>query len=1312
MPQVIPYIAYYAATYFGASAVVAGAVAIGASLAVNAYQSRQQRRKARDAYNASLQDRLVMQSSTSGVLSRCYGRVRNVDGILFKGSHGSNKEKYTMVVALAGHECDAIEDVYLGDERLPLGPPDVNGWQSPTTGGYVKGSLNSEVQLGTVGGGSHTFTTSNDPAAGSIAVTLTQGSGDSESTTQLSYTQGGTGGRDITFDGGLLGGAARVLYQHVGAAPKVRVRKFLGAPGQDLSPYLTPDFPGLVTSADKFQGICCLLIEFTFDTDVFPNGLVPVSAVIRGAKVYDPRTSLTQWTQNPSLIANDWALYDHGGGAAAAEINTNSVISAANGCDVTHAFTLPSGPQVLPMFSCNIVCKLDANPWETLGSIVESMAGKYGWSGGLLTVRAGVYNAPVARTIDESWLRGAEPSAGEEGSAITSEQASLRVTTGPSRQDIINVMRPTISDAAQDYIATPVPEVRAGAWVTADGDEYAREVELLGVTDTAHAQHVCGVLMREQRNGLTITLPCNLRAYELELFDVVPVTLPRLGFVSKMFEVVGWRKSVGGITLTLKETAASIYDPDTSFSETDLTPNTALPSPFNVPVPSSITLASGTAQLLKQADGTITSRIEVNWAATTSEAVAQGVVQVVYGDVTTPMDEWRSVEVPGGSTRAFLTDVQDGAYYVIKLRARNAMGVNSLWSVQQLVYVEGKTQVPSNVAGLAATIVQGGVQITRTTPPDVDYEQTVYRLGTSWASYTVEFRAGKASPYLIPWLALGSYTLWAKHEDTTGNESATAVSTAFVVDAAAQIQWTSVNGRPKQYRVVARGSSDTSSPVLAGFYNGESGALLHGGTRSYSVVVINRSTGVEVSFNTYDVYGTGGAPAAMASALDALSSDKMVVVYSYDEPQTNRLSAALLAAMKRCGASSAVYGSPQLKFRSAYILVGIPGCGEGGGFEAYNGDVDNSTNAWCDVSFLLTAQGQLVISGTAATPRTLADYSYTGDLDATRNKVWRQTSDPGGAAANGDFWFDTDDGNKQYLRAGGVWVSVRDDGISAALAAAASAQSTADGKIDSYYQTSAPAGGSEGDLWFDTDDGNKCYIRTGGSWVVAADTRIASAISSAATAQATADGKITTFYATSAPTATAVGDLWYDTDDAYARLYRWNGSSWLVVSTNGAVFGVNISGQAATSDIAANAATVAVQQVTTGSTSVGSSGGDVTESVNTYAFTNSSAEARVVQWEALIDGLSSWNVTFPTIQESWSDWSTSGGASGTDSLVWRWQSQTGDPADVGLTNGAALNFISLPAGQTLTVVIKNHLQHTHHAAISYTSRIRVTEIRR
>jgi hypothetical protein len=195
------------------------------------------------------------------------------------------------------------------------------------------------------------------------------------------------------------------------------------------------------------------------------------------------------------------------------------------------------------------------------------------------------------------------------------------------------------------------------------------------------------------------------------------------------------------------------------------------------------------------------------------------------------------------------------------------------------------------------------------------------------------------------------------------------------------------------YRVITIGGSFSGSlPAAVGFYaNGTLNSSVSGAIgRSYNVIVLNRSTGAVVSTTQYDVYGSGQAnglkASDMAAALNALGADKVVVVVSYDEPHDNRLDSGLNTAMYRCGASRAVYGSSNFQYRSAYVLIGIPGCGEGNGAEAYQGAISADPNAWVDVSFSLL-NGSLIGVTANYTPRSLVDYGYTGDLNATSDLV-------------------------------------------------------------------------------------------------------------------------------------------------------------------------------------------------------------------------------------------------------------------------------------------------------------------------------------
>lgn len=141
---------------------------------------------------------------------------------------------------------------------------------------------------------------------------------------------------------------------------------------------------------------------------------------------------------------------------------------------------------------------------------------------------------------------------------------------------------------------------------------------------------------------------------------------------------------------------------------------------------------------------------------------------------------------------------------------------------------------------------------------------------------------------------------------------------------------------------------------------------------------------------------------------------------------------------------------------------------------------------------------------------------------------------------------------------GSEWITIQDTGLETALNAAGDAQATADGKIETYFQAEPPTSTSSnpldhGDLWFDSDDNNKCYRynkdKSTPGWEEVKDKRIEAAYK-------LAEKKVTTYYGTSIPAdATPVaGDLWIDTTkDANNKvakvLKRYSGSNWIVVDS-------------------------------------------------------------------------------------------------------------------------------------------------------------------
>lgn len=121
-------------------------------------------------------------------------------------------------------------------------------------------------------------------------------------------------------------------------------------------------------------------------------------------------------------------------------------------------------------------------------------------------------------------------------------------------------------------------------------------------------------------------------------------------------------------------------------------------------------------------------------------------------------------------------------------------------------------------------------------------------------------------------------------------------------------------------------------------------------------------------------------------------------------------------------------------------------------------------------------------------------------------------------------------------------------------ATSAVAESGGGGGTTTYLQPEPPAAPAQGDTWVDSDAGNRTYLRVGAAWQEITDARVVAAITAAADAQAAADGKVRTFAQADVPTAMAagdVGDLWYDTDDGN-RLYRWDAATWQPVEVGSA----------------------------------------------------------------------------------------------------------------------------------------------------------------
>lgn len=159
---------------------------------------------------------------------------------------------------------------------------------------------------------------------------------------------------------------------------------------------------------------------------------------------------------------------------------------------------------------------------------------------------------------------------------------------------------------------------------------------------------------------------------------------------------------------------------------------------------------------------------------------------------------------------------------------------------------------------------------------------------------------------------------------------------------------------------------------------------------------------------------------------------------------------------------------------------------------------------------------------------------------------------------------------------------------SAATEAAGDAYDLADTKNTVYRQNDEPTGGTykTNDIWIDTNDGNKLYVWNGTAWVSAQDASIATAQSGANAAQATANGKNTVYYSTSAPGSTpnTAGDIWFQYAGGIivAQFSGAGGTSWTSTTIGNAVI-ANLDAGKITTGLLNVAGTVKIATATSGS---------------------------------------------------------------------------------------------------------------------------------
>jgi hypothetical protein len=636
--------------------------------------------------------REISLSETDAPQSIVYGEAR-VGGVIVFAHVTNNNLRLHYIVALAGHEIESIEQVYVNDNRI--------AWISTP-----------------------------EPRT----IQRWAGAGIKPDGTEINYL-------NRVFVGGNV-----------------------GTDSQTVQPDAFGQIPTFWTAEHRMRGTAHAYVQLVWNAAVFGDGGGPtISFEIKGKRVFDPRTGTTAYSANAALCIRDFLLdTKHGLGTvlSSTALDEESWILAANICD--ESVNLKGGGTE-PRYQLGIHVDSEAPRIDVLEEMLGACMGRLFWSQGKLKIVVGAWREPVVELTPSDF------------------RSELSYSEFTDSADIFNSVRGKFVSKAEGFKVIDFPSLSSATHIAEDGGRVLwAEVDFPTVISSAHAQRLAALGLKAARYQRQLAVALGFKGYELEIGDVVLLTVPFLNLNQVAFEVddIEMRIEREGeiiFDVVLLETNEAVFfwDPDSEENTLATPPNLDLPDPTVVGPPSNLTLESGTAHLYLKADGTVMSRIFVQWDPPDDSFVLDGgSIELQFrrqGAAT-----WQNEGLlEGESTNHYLFDVEDGIIYQVRIRSVNALGVKGAWIGPVAQVVVGKTEPPSDVSSLSFVVDESGIRFNWTEIPDLDRWEYELRRGASWDSSTLIARLS-ANEYFWNFQTAGTYNVMIKAIDSSGNYSVNA----------------------------------------------------------------------------------------------------------------------------------------------------------------------------------------------------------------------------------------------------------------------------------------------------------------------------------------------------------------------------------------------------------------------------------------------------------------------------------------------------------------------------------------------------------
>ena len=337
---------------------------------------------------------------------------------------------------------------------------------------------------------------------------------------------------------------------------KAWIRRYLGTSTQ-AADYILDTALSIWTSAHQGKGVAYVAVQYAYDETVYKTGKPEVKALVQGKKCYDPRldtspganptsSSYIAYTSNPALCLIDYITDNTVGmGESTSRIDWAMVVTAANICDEN--VTVPDGSggsTTQKRYTCNVALYTTNAYEDNISTLVGTMLGSCLYSGGRWRIKAGAWETATFQIADSNVIGN-----------------GLEVATAYPYKDRYNGIRGSFIDPNNNWQATEFPAISNSTYVSTDGEQVFKDVQLAACTNVYEAQRGAILLTRKSRNGTLVNVSCDMSLFKVRPGETGIATITELGWASQLVRCEGWKFNPGGyVDLVLREENSSDWN--------------------------------------------------------------------------------------------------------------------------------------------------------------------------------------------------------------------------------------------------------------------------------------------------------------------------------------------------------------------------------------------------------------------------------------------------------------------------------------------------------------------------------------------------------------------------------------------------------------------------------------------------------------------------------------------------------------------------------------------------------------------------------